>query len=171
MQADGGIEEEWRWGPSYYRSGMLCAFGVFPQYVALVFFKGSLLKDPLNILIHKGAKRFNRAARFRSAGEVDEAALLTYVKEAVMINEMKIKTPPPSKTLRIPADLDAALSVKMIARENFLKMPYTHRNEYVAWLETARRQTTRDHRIMEIVKRSLLNLRPKEKGGFRDSVI
>jgi uncharacterized protein YdeI (YjbR/CyaY-like superfamily) len=49
------------------------------------------------------------------------------------------------RTVRLPKDLAAALDKD--ARASFDRMSYTHRKEYVEWIEEAKREETRRRRI------------------------
>ena len=161
-KADKKIKEDWKWGPNFNKRGMICGFGAFQNHVSLAFFKGALMKDPNGILIHGGSNVHNRMAQFTSVDDVDEKTLIEYVKEAIAINESGLKLPPRIKTVAIPDDLRDALSANMIAEENFNNLAYTYRKEYVDWIESARRPETRETRISEVVRRSLLNQKLNE---------
>jgi Bacteriocin-protection, YdeI or OmpD-Associated/Domain of unknown function (DUF1905) len=57
------------------------------------------------------------------------------------------------RTVRIPADLRAALAEDAAAKAAFSKMSYTHRREYVEWITEAKRPETRARRIAQTVER------------------
>jgi Bacteriocin-protection, YdeI or OmpD-Associated/Domain of unknown function (DUF1905) len=59
--------------------------------------------------------------------------------------EMELDTKP--RTVRVPADLRAALAADPAANEAFAGMSYTHRREYVEWVEEAKRPDTRARRV------------------------
>ena len=65
--------------------------------------------------------------------------------------EMELDTEP--RTVRVPADLRAALRVDAAASTAFGKLTYTHRREYVEWVEEAKRPETRARRIVATVER------------------
>lgn len=158
-KADPEIMEDWKWGPNFYKRGMICGFGVFNRHVSLAFFKGALMKDPMNILIHGGNNRNNRVVQFASEQDINENLLIEYIREAVMINENGVRTPPSTKMLNVPGDLLRALSENQAAKENFDSLAYINRKEYIDWVESARRDETRAARISEVVQRSALNQR------------
>ncbi len=156
-RADPEIMEDWEWGPSFCKRGKVCGFGVFNMHVSLAFFKGALMKDAKNILLHAGSNRNNRIMQFSSENDINETVLIEYIREAVMINEMKQRTPAPTKVLDVPHDLQTALSEDRQAQANFDNLAYSDRKEYVDWVESARRDETRTARISEVVKRTALN--------------
>jgi hypothetical protein len=57
------------------------------------------------------------------------------------------------RTVRVPRDLAVALSGDPAAEKAFDAMSFTHRREYVEWVEEAKRSETRARRIAETVKR------------------
>jgi Bacteriocin-protection, YdeI or OmpD-Associated/Domain of unknown function (DUF1905) len=64
---------------------------------------------------------------------------------------MELDTEP--RTVRVPGDLRAALRHDETAASAFAKLSFTHRREYVEWVEEAKRPETRARRIAETVKR------------------
>ena len=63
---------------------------------------------------------------------------------------MELDTEP--RTVAVPADLRAALAAAG-ARERFDRLSFTHRREYVEWVESAKRSETRERRLDETVGR------------------
>lgn len=51
----------------------------------------------------------------------------------------------------MPADLELCLSEETHLIANFLKMPKSHQNYYINWLNTAKTEKTRTKRLTEIV--------------------
>ena len=61
--------------------------------------------------------------------------------------ELELDTKP--RTVRVPKDLASALDGE--TRSTFDRMSYTHRREYVEWIEEAKRDETRRRRIAKAV--------------------
>jgi hypothetical protein len=57
------------------------------------------------------------------------------------------------RILELPEDFRKALDLVPHAREFFDKSSYTNRKEYINWVETAKRQETRDSRIEKAIDR------------------
>ncbi|MEZ5235707.1 MAG: YdeI/OmpD-associated family protein [Acidimicrobiia bacterium] len=55
------------------------------------------------------------------------------------------------RTVTVPADLAAALQTDPAAATAFEAMAYSHRKEYVRWIEEAKREQTRADRIVKTV--------------------
>ena len=56
------------------------------------------------------------------------------------------------RTVEVPADLAAALGRYPAIRETFDGLSYTHRKEYVRWIEDAKREETRSRRVERSVE-------------------
>ena len=65
--------------------------------------------------------------------------------------EMELDTEP--RTVRVPADLKAALAADAAVEAAFAALSFTHRREYVEWVEEAKREETRLRRIAATVER------------------
>jgi hypothetical protein len=55
------------------------------------------------------------------------------------------------RTVEVPADLAAALAGHPEGARRFEAMSYTHRREYVEWIESAKRADTRARRVAKAV--------------------
>jgi hypothetical protein len=58
------------------------------------------------------------------------------------------------RTVRVPSDLRAALREDAAAEAAFGNLSYSHRREYVQWIEEAKRPETRARRIAGTVERA-----------------
>jgi hypothetical protein len=150
LRSDPDIIEEWKWGPNYQKNGMICGYGAFKQHVSLTFFKGSLLKDPAGILTEGGSNVHNRTVKFRTVRDVDEKIITAYVKEAVRLNESGAKIE--KKEVEIPSDFQKILNKHKDAKNIFDKLAYTHKKEYVRWITEAKKEETRDRRILKAIE-------------------
>jgi hypothetical protein len=63
---------------------------------------------------------------------------------------MEIDTEP--RIVNVPEDLQQALESNPGAKEAFDRYSYTHRKEYVQWIEEAKRPATRANRIQKAVE-------------------
>jgi hypothetical protein len=66
---------------------------------------------------------------------------------------MELDTEP--RNVALPSDLQAALAVDPDAEAAFASLSFTHRREYVEWVEEAKRPETRSRRIGATVERVL----------------
>jgi len=56
------------------------------------------------------------------------------------------------RTVEVPRDLAVALEADPAVRETFERLSYTHRKEYVRWIEEAKREETRTRRVAKSVE-------------------
>lgn len=148
-KAEPGIIEDWKWGPNFNKTGMVCGIWAFRNHVTLTFFRGALLKDPKKILLHGTSNARNRCARFSGLDEIDERTLIAYVREAVRNNDRGLKANPLAKSLTIPAQFRRALAEKPRALTFFEGLAHTHRKEYILWVRSAKKPETRARRIRQ----------------------
>lgn len=66
-----------------------------------------------------------------------------------------------AREISVPDDLKRALQSEPDAAAFFRKMSYTHRKEYVRWIEEAKRESTRENRIVKAI--ALLRQGKKER--------
>jgi uncharacterized protein YdeI (YjbR/CyaY-like superfamily) len=150
LKADSRINEEWKWGPNYQKDGMICGFGAFKQHVSLTFFKGSLMSDPEGILTEGGNNLHNRSVKFSAVKEINENILTDYILEAVKLNESGAK--PEKKEVDIPPDFFSVLKKNKDARAIFERLAYTHKKEYIKWIIEAKKEETRQRRILRAIE-------------------
>ena len=154
--------EDWKWGPNYYKDGMVCGFWYFKTHVTLTFFQGALLKDKKKVLLKNEGNLQNRHIKFTDVKQVDEKLITEYLVEAVMNNEKGLKlTEAKDKTVIIPEDFRKLL-VKHKLLANFEGMSYSRRKDYVQWIEGAKQAETRARRIAQALEKI------KEKTGLND---
>src|SRR5271170_3557176 len=91
-----GLTEEIKWGKPCYMFGEsnVVIIQGFKEYCALMFTKGSLLKDPKRILNRIGEyTQVSRQARFTSAHEIVamKPVLRAFIKEAIEAEKSGLK--------------------------------------------------------------------------------
>ena len=99
-----GLTEEIKWRkPCYsHKGGNIAILQEMKQFLALMFFKGALLKDPEGILEDQGPNsRSARRIRFTSVEDVARLAgtVKAYVDEAVDVEEAGLKVGPAPEPL------------------------------------------------------------------------
>jgi hypothetical protein len=83
----------------------------------------------------------NRAAKAAAGVDAGDRVRIT----------MELDTEP--RTVVVPKDLRSALGASPEAKAAFAKLSFTHRREYVEWVEEAKRPETRARRIAATVER------------------
>lgn len=157
-----GLEETVKWGGATYvaHNQNVVAFGAFKNYVSLWFFEGALLSDPYKILIASSEKTAAlRQWRFTSVEEIDAEKVSEYVREAMLNAEQGRKTPIPKvKKPTLPQLLKDALEKEPDVKAFFEKLAPSHQQEYVEYINEAKREETKLRRLeksMEMMRSGL----------------
>lgn len=162
FKAEPAIIEDWKWGPNYYKDGMVCGFWYFKNHVTFTFYQGALLKDKKKVLQMNEGNLHNRHIKYTDVKQIDEKLLIEYLTEAAINNEKGLKlTEAKDKTVIIPADFKKLL-VKNKILKNFENMSYSRRKDYVLWINGAKQEATRIKRMNQGIAKI------KEKQGLND---
>ena len=100
----------------------------------------------------------DKAEQLIKAGKMTKAGLLKIEEAKKNGNWDNAYTSLIKDTL--PADLKQALLKNKKAWWNFQKFAATYRNMYIGWVDSAKTETTRQKRIVEVVYRSERNIKP-----------
>lgn len=149
------LEETVKWGgPCYTFDGKLVVgMGAFKAYVGLWFHQGALLSDPEKVLINaqEGKTRALRQWRFGSKKEIKSRLIKAYVKEAIAIQEEgRGILPRRGRALKIPQQLEAALSRSKRLSSGFSALTPAKQREYADYITEAKRDETKAKRLTKI---------------------
>jgi hypothetical protein len=87
-EADPEVVEEWKWNvPVWSHDGLICTGETYKSVVKLTFAKGAALKDPSSLFNSSLEGNTRRAIDFREGEKIDEEALKTLVRAAVILNK------------------------------------------------------------------------------------
>ena len=150
------LEETIKWGmPTYtINNKNVVGLGGFKQHFCLWFFQGSFLEDQKKLLVNaqEGKTRGMRQMRFDTAKDIKKASVKAYVLEAIenqkagkMIEKMKAK----AKKMEPPKELVQLLTNKKI-RVAFDKFSVSKQNEFIEYIATAKRESTKLSRLEKI---------------------
>ncbi|EDP70349.1 hypothetical protein FBALC1_06318 [Flavobacteriales bacterium ALC-1] len=150
------LTEMVKWSmPTYCLNGKnVLGIGAFKNHFCLWFHNGVFLKDEHNILINaqENKTKAMRQMRFDSAEDIKDAVILNYVQEAINNQragkEMKPKRA--TKTVVIPTELKQALNVNKTLSSSFKKLTPGKQREYCEYIDTAKREATKQTRIEKI---------------------
>ncbi|XVJ66983.1 MAG: hypothetical protein HEQ40_12735 [Lacibacter sp.] len=152
-------EEKMKWSMPHfdYKGEMMCSMAAFKQHCSFGFWKAALMKDPALIATAKSEVAMGHLGRITSLKDLpSDKQLIAYIKEAMKLNDEGIKVakekPTATKKVNTPADLMDALKKNKKALANFEKYPPSHKNEYILWIEEAKREETRVKRIEQTVE-------------------
>jgi uncharacterized protein YdeI (YjbR/CyaY-like superfamily) len=153
LSADPELIEDWKWGPNYYLDGMVCGYWGFKKHVSLVFFQGALLKDKKKLLSANEGNLHNRHIKYTDIKQIKEDDILELLFQAIDNNRNGIKLiAPKDKTIETPPDLEKALK-KAKLLTYFDSLAYSHRKEYIQWIDSAKKEETRLKRIGQAIEK------------------
>ncbi|MCX6169567.1 MAG: YdeI/OmpD-associated family protein [Ignavibacteriales bacterium] len=148
------VEETIKWGmPSYDYKGPYCMSPAFKEHCAIVFWKASLMKDPILVANAKSETAMGHLRKIKSLKDLPkDKVLISFLKEAAKLNADGVKNPPRSKPkekkeLVIPSYFLKALKTKKKALETFNNFTPAKKKEYVEWITEAKTDETRNKRI------------------------
>jgi uncharacterized protein YdeI (YjbR/CyaY-like superfamily) len=149
-----GIQETMKWSfPHFDYKGTVCSMASFKQHCALGFWKQSLLESDA---FPKNKTAMGSFGRITSVKDLpSDKVIIELIGQAVELNEKGVKVakkPVERKELVVPKDLTAALAKNKPAKAAFDKFSYSHKKEYVQWIEEAKTDATRNKRLAATVE-------------------
>ena len=162
----GGLTEEIKWGkPCYsYEDRNIVILQEMNEFLALMFFKGALLKDSEGVLEEQGPNsRSARRIRFTS---VEDVAQLTdtvqaYIDQAVDVEEAGLEVGPAPDLIFVD-ELQNRLDHDRAFKAAFEALTPGRQREYNLYFSDAKQAKTREARIGKYAQRIL------DGKGFRD---
>jgi len=147
------VNETIKWGMPYFEhQGLLCGMAAFKQHCAFLFWKGSLLSDPQQLLQQGEKTAMGHLGKITSLEDLPaDKVLAAYIKEAAALNEegakAPAKTPKPHEELEVPDYLKKALAQNKAAAKTFADFSYSNKKDYLEWLTEAKTEDTRIKRL------------------------
>jgi len=154
-----GLDEEIKWGKPCYASGgkNIAIMQEMNDFLALMFFKGALLRDPQGVLKEQGPNsRSALRMEFTSVDDVTRMAdtIGAYVTEAVAVEDAGL-TVEPAPELVLVGELQARLDGDVELMAAFEALTPGRRREYNLIIGDAKQSTTRAARVEKYVERIL----------------
>lgn len=162
------VTEELKWGkPCYaFEGSNIAIIQPFKDYVALMFFKGALLKDPQNHLVQPTENmQAARQLRFTTLQEVTKAkdTIQGFVQEAIKAEEAGLEVQfKETKDFDIPQELQSKLDQDPEFKTAFESLTPGRQRGYILHFSQPKQSTTRTSRIEKLIPKIL------EGKGFRD---
>ena len=163
---DCGLCEEFKWGkPCYTDEGAnIVIIQRMREFLALMFFKGALLKDPKGVLKQQGPNTHGALRmQFQSVAEVEKlkATIKRYVREAIKAERAGLSVPksPPKPNVD---ELAARLAKDKALKTAFEALTPGRQREYNIYFSGAKQAKTRAARVERYAPKIL------DGKGFRD---
>lgn len=156
IMASTGAEETVKWGMPVYVANGKNAFGLFvtKKYFGIWFYQGALLADQDKVLINaqEGKTKAQRQWRFTAMKDIKVRQIKEYLIEAIGLAQTgKEIEPNRNKPVTVPPELTKALAAQPKARKAFEQMSKSHRREYTEHIAQAKREDTKQRRIVKII--------------------
>jgi uncharacterized protein YdeI (YjbR/CyaY-like superfamily) len=155
------LTEEYKWAkPCYLLDGKNVALTQgFNEYIALMFFKGALMKDPRKLLRQPGENTQSaRQLRFVDAKEIaaQRATIKAYVAEAIALEKTgaKVEMKKPAE-LVLPEELESAFKEMPRLKTAFGGLTPGRQRAYVLFINGAKKSATRATRVEKMAPRIL----------------
>lgn len=152
------ITESMKWSfPHFEYKGIVGSMAAFKQHATFGFWKAALMNDPQGLLKIMGDTTMG-GHRLTSVKDLpDDKVIIAYIQHAIELNEKGIRPEckpdkKPKAKLVVPADLTAALRKNKVAAATFDGFSYSHRKEYIEWIEEAKRPETRAKRLATTIE-------------------
>lgn len=156
--ADPEMEEAIKWRqPCYSQNGLVCAMAAFKQHVNFTFFEGKHLIDKHGVFGDSNNQNLS-AFKLKSIDELPaDNILISYIQQAIAYNQSaekpkKTKAKKDKAELIIPRELAEALAQNTKASEHFDNFSYSKQNDYIEWISSAKRDTTRQKRLATAIE-------------------
>ncbi len=149
------LEETLKWNsPVYEIHGKnVLGIGAFKEHFGIWFFNGVFLIDELNLLVASSeSTKGLRQMRFESIDDINEKAVLSYVKEAIENQKLGKELKPEKKgdTVSMPLELQKCFAEDKELKSCFEQLtPYKQR-EYAEYIASAKRPETKQSRLRKI---------------------
>jgi uncharacterized protein YdeI (YjbR/CyaY-like superfamily) len=150
---DSPLTEELKWGVAAYTHGgkNVALIHAFKDYCAVLFVKGSLLKDPKGLLIQQTENvQAARQMRFTGVKEITaaKAALKTFLAEAIKIEEAGQKVPlKPVTAYAAPEEWTSRIAKDSAIKKAFSALTPGRQKAYLLHFAGAKQAVTREARI------------------------
>jgi uncharacterized protein YdeI (YjbR/CyaY-like superfamily) len=165
---DCGLNEDLKWGQPCYDldGGNVVLMHGFKEYCAILFHKGSLLKDPKGILIQQTKNvQAARQIRFTSVPEITklQKTLKAYIWEAIEVERAGLRVPfKKTEDFEMPEELKSKLAGNARLRTAFSALTPGRQRGYIYYFSQAKQAKTREARIEKCIPKIL------EGQGFDD---
>ena len=155
------LTEEVKWRkPSYaFEKSNIVLIQPFKEYIALLFFKGALLKDPNGILVKPGENtQAGRQIRFTNVQEIVEmeTILKTYIQEAIKVEKAGLKVDFKESTeLIFPEEFQKKLDEIPALKTAFNALTPGRQRAYNLYFSQAKQSKTREARVEKYMQQIL----------------
>ena len=156
-----GLVEKIKWGKPCFMLGdkNIVLIQRFNGYIALLFFKGALLKDPDKLLFRVGEHmQAPRQLRFSSLAEItrQSSTIRAFIEQAIELEKSgaKVELKKVSE-LTLPEELQKRLDAEPALKKAFAGLTPGRQKGYIYQIAAAKQPATRASRVNKFIPRIL----------------
>lgn len=145
--------------PAYDYKGLMMGVGAFKHKVTVFFHRGAEMEDPEGWFVGQEENKTMRSIQLKSIDDIPEE-LESYIQNAIKVNDagkLKLKKLAPKPLPQIPQELTDLLDENHLAKSYFDSLNKTHKREYIVWINSAKRQETRENRLAKTLEKLTAN--------------
>ena len=155
-----GLTEELKWGNPCYvlEKSNIVLIHEFKEYCALLFFKGSLLKDAKGILVQQTKNvQAGRQIRFTNVQQIVEMApvLKSYIHEAIEVEKAGLKVTLKKGPGPVPEEFQKKLDESPALKAAFASLTPGRQRAYILYFSAAKQTKTRESRVEKCLQQIL----------------
>jgi uncharacterized protein YdeI (YjbR/CyaY-like superfamily) len=156
-----GLTEDFKWkNPCYtFKENNIVLIHGFKEYCAIAFFKGSLLKDEMKILIQQTENvQAGRQIRFTNIEDITamETVLKAYIYEAIEVEKSGLKVEYKERSeFNIPEELQSKFNDSPSFQSAFDALTPGRQKAYLLYFSEPKQSKTRETRIEKYSQRIL----------------
>jgi len=148
------VEETIKWSfPNYvYKGAILCSAAAFKEHCAFGFWLESVMDDSHGVFRrHEGG--MGSLGKMKSINDLPSREVLgAYILQAMELVDTGVKlkkapTEEKKKELIVPPSLADRLEKDAVAKSVFENFSYSHKKEYVEWINNAKTEATKRKRL------------------------
>lgn len=150
------LTETLKWSTPCYTLGKknVVGIGCFKNHVALWFYNGVFLEDSSHVLknAQEGKTKGLRQWIFDFDETLDLSLISAYIEEAIENQKLGKEIKPQKVTkLTISPELEAVIKVDDLFKKAFMALSMSKQKDYVEHINSAKRQTTKESRLLKII--------------------
>lgn len=156
-----GLVEKIKWGKPCFtlENKNIVLIQPFSNYIALLFFKGALLRDPGKLLFRIGEHmQAPRQLRFNSLADITRSVttIKSFIEQAIELEKTGVKVKFRSiSELEVPQELQRRLDADPALNKAFAALTPGRRKGYIYQIAAAKRPATRASRVDKFIPRIL----------------
>ncbi|WP_299101489.1 DUF1801 domain-containing protein [uncultured Winogradskyella sp.] len=151
------LEETVKWSmPTYCLNGKnVLGIGAFKHHFCIWFHQGVFLNDKHQLLYNAQEEKTKamRQMRFNKREDINEMAVLAYIKEAIENQRMgkELKPQRQIKPIVLPEELKVTFNKDPRLERAFKAFSLSHQREYCNYIIEAKREATKLRRLEKII--------------------